>query len=300
MKQFLGIDLGGTAIKYSLMYEDGTIVHPQSISTPKDSLDSLYRAFDAIILPIKYLISGIAMSMPGRIDPQSGFIYTGGAISSYMTNVPFKQLMEERYQLPVAIENDGKCAAHAELWKGALKDVDSGVVVIIGTGIGGGIVLQRKVWRGLHCSAGELSYILTDFHFDKDPVFWGFRNGVNALIAPYAEKKGLDFHSVNGKDFFDALHKHDADAEEIFNQYITSMRSGLLTIQSILDVEKFCIGGGISAQDILIESIQKSVSGYFETAPDYVAMIQPEISRCQFKNDANLIGALKNFIDIHG
>ena len=157
MKTYLSIDVGGTAIKYGLLHENGTILSTDSVPTPKDSIEGFYKTLDEIVSPVLQMISGIAISMPGRIDNQTGHVHTGGAISSYMTNVPLGTLLSERYHLPVAIENDGKCAALAELWLGNLKDVDSGAVMLVGYGIGGGIILNRRLYRGIHAWRPEAS-----------------------------------------------------------------------------------------------------------------------------------------------
>ena len=149
MKKYLCIDVGGTAIKYGIANEEGLLISSDSITTPKKSIEEFYDALDSIVLPVLQMISGIAMSMPGRIENRTGHVYTGGAISSYMTDVPLGTLLSQRYHLPVAIENDGKCAALAELWLGNLKDVDCGAVLLVGYGIGGGIVLNRKLYRGV-------------------------------------------------------------------------------------------------------------------------------------------------------
>lgn len=89
MKTYLSIDVGGTAIKYGLLHENGTILSTDTVPTPKDSIEGFYKTLDEIVSPVLQMISGIAMSMPGRIDNQTGHVHTGGAISSYMTNVPF-------------------------------------------------------------------------------------------------------------------------------------------------------------------------------------------------------------------
>lgn len=301
MNKILAIDLGGTAIKYGLADKEGHLFSTGKISTPKESFDQFLHMLDSIVIPVLNQICGIAMSMPGRVDNLTGHIHTGGAVSSYMTDVPLGSILQKRYHLPIAIENDGKCAAHAELWKGSLKDDDSGAVIIIGYGIGGGIVLDRKVWRGIHHSAGEFSYLVTDYkHGSDDCAYWNYSNGINGLLAPYAIKKGIPLNQLNGEVFFEALHQDDQDAKECFENYIQYMLSGILTLQGILDVETFCIGGGISIEECLIESVRKAVNDYFDSAPEYIAMIRPQIKSCYFKNDANLIGAVKNFINIYG
>ena len=300
MRTFLTIDLGGTSIKSALMKEDGSFTETCSIPTPKESLAQFLEVMDTLILPVSEKISGIAMSMPGLVDHQTGHIHIGGAISSYMNDVPLKEIMEKRYKLPVSIENDGKCAALAEGWIGKLKDVKSGAVILIGSGIGGGILLDGKLWRGAHGSAGEFSYLMREYTHNDFTSFWSYSNAINGLLAPFAQKKNRALQEIDGKLFFEALQSKDSDALSVFDTYIQHLLSGLLTLQAVLDIEKYCIGGGISAQDVLIEAIQTAVDAYFDSIPDYVPLIKPAIDRCAYQNDANLVGALKNFLNLHG
>lgn len=299
MKKYLGIDIGGTFIKYALMSEDGDILEKGDTPTPKDTLDHMLESLDSFISKYKDEVSGIAISAPGRIDTHNGYMHTAGAINHYLGKTPLGDILTEKYGLPVAIDNDAKCAANAELWQGSLKDVSSGVVVIIGTGLGGGVVLENKVWRGIHGAAGEISNLPYDYTRLHEGAFWAGINGVYGLIKPYAVKKELPVEEVNGKVFFEALHNHDVIAKEVFDEYVASMVSGIVSMQALLDVEKFCIGGGISAQDVLINAIREGVDEFFTNNP-WFPSIKPVIDRCAFKNDANLIGALNNFYEVHG
>lgn len=297
MNQYLVIDVGGTAIKYAMMDENATILSQGDTPTPHENFEGFLETLDTIVLPVKDEIKGIAMSMPGRIDNQKGFAYTGGALT-YVHQTPVADILSERYNLKVTIENDGKCAALAEAWIGNLSDVNSGVVVILGTGIGGGIVLDKKVWRGFNGAAGELSAVPGDFRnaFEMQNC-WAFMNGVMGLVIPYATAKNIPVPEMNGKIFFADLLNGDEVAKQVFESFIQTMLAGIINIQAVLDVEKICIGGGISAQDILIETIQNAVKGYFQAAAGKLPVMEPQIDRCKFRNDANLIGALKNFFN---
>ncbi len=298
MSQYLTIDVGGTAIKYALMDEAATYLGTGETPTLRGSMEEFLEALDTVILPHKDEVAGIAFSMPGRIDIDRGFAYTGGALSNFIHNTPVKEILEDRYNLPVWIENDGKCAALAEAWLGNLNDVQSGVVVILGTGIGGGIVLNRKVWRGMNGSAGELSGLPVDYTKGAEKsTMWAYLNGYGGLTAPYAAKKGLDRKAVDGRKFFDAYHQGDPDAKEVFDYFIQTLTAGIITCQAILDVDKYCIGGGISAQDVLIDAAKESVHHYFKVNEGKTAFNEPKVDRCLFRNDANLIGALRNFLD---
>ena len=299
MKKYLGIDIGGTAIKYALLTENGEFLEKGDTPTPQDTLDHMLEAIDSFASKYQSEISGIAMSAPGRINNKTGYLYTAGAINHYLGETALGDILSEKYHVPVAIDNDAKCAANAELWQGALKDVDSGVVIIIGTGLGGGVVLNHQVWRGRHGASGEISNLPHDYARLPERPFWAGINGVYGLIRPYAAKKGLDIKEVNGKTYFEALKQGDEDAKTVFDSYVLTMVSGIVNMQAILDVDKFCIGGGISAQDCLIDAIREGVDEFFMANP-WFPSIKPVIDRCQFKNDANILGALNNFYEVHG
>ena len=300
MKKYLVIDIGGTAIKYALMYEDGSFIEQEKgdIPTPMEGLDALVGAIDSFASKYMDQVSGIAISAPGRIDNKTGYFYTAGALSEYLCGVNLGDILKEKYGVPVAIDNDGKCAANAELWLGALKDVDSGVIIGLGTGIAGGIILNRKLWRGIHGTSSEFSALPTNYKDLSYQNFWANVNGVYGLLVPYAMRKGIDVKETNGRKFFDALHGGDEDAKVVFNEFISTLLVGIVGLQASLDVEKYCIGGGISAQDTLIHAIQEASHQFFKNAGP-LPIIEPIIDRCTFNNDANLIGALKNYLDLY-
>lgn len=300
MEKYLVIDIGGTAIKYALMFEDGSFVEGEKgdIPTPSESLEVLLDAIDSFASKYIDQVAGIAMSAPGRIDNKKGYFYTAGALSHYLSGINLGDILKEKYGVPVAIDNDGKCAANAELWLGALKDVDSGVIIGLGTGIAGGIILNKKIWRGVHGTSSEFSALPTNYKDLSYHNFWANVNGVYGLLIPYAAKKGIDVKETNGRKFFEALHEGDNDAKEVFGEFISTLLVGILGLQASLDVDKFCIGGGISAQDVLIDSLRGAVKEFFAANP-VLPMIEPMIDRCAFNNDANLIGALKNYIDLY-
>ena len=171
------------------------------------------------------------------------------------------------------------------------------VTAAVIAGIGGGIVLDGKVWRGMHGCSGEVSNLPTTY--SEWGTSWATINGTYGLLRPFAAKKGIDVSETNGRKYFEALHAGDEDAKVVFDQFISSLVIGIVGIQVVLDVEKFCIGGGISAQDTLINTLRDAIKDFFATHPG-LPVIEPEIDRCQFNNDANLIGALKTFYDVYG
>ena len=136
MKQYLLIDIGGTFIKYSLADEQARKISGGKVPTPLTNIDDLLAAIEGFAAPLQGQFVGCAISMPGRIDTRNGIAHTGGMLSAFMWEQPFAAQVEARLGVPVTIANDGKCAAAAEGWTGALAGVENGLVLALGTGIG--------------------------------------------------------------------------------------------------------------------------------------------------------------------
>ncbi len=187
-------------------------------------------------------MNGIAVSMPGIIDSANGHVIMGGALE--YNDFYFKNALYKRCPVKIAVNNDAKCAASAEAKLGALKDVGDGVVLLFGTMIGGGIVIDHKVRKGIHCSAGEVSYILTDRA--ADPLYetvWGNRNGIPMLCRYFARKKGLPEEEVDGIRVFEAVNSGDKEAIEVLNDFAKEIAVQIFNLQTVLDMERFAIGG---------------------------------------------------------
>ena len=171
MKQYLLIDIGGTFIKYSLADEQARKISGGKVPTPLTNMDDLLAAIEGFAAPLQGQFVGCAISMPGRIDTRNGIAHTGGMLSAFMWEQPFAAQVEARLGVPVTIANDGKCAAAAEGWTGALAGVENGLVLVLGTGIGGGIILNGKVLMGAHAAAGEVSGLVSDISKMADDDF---------------------------------------------------------------------------------------------------------------------------------
>ncbi len=139
----LTMDIGGSSIKYGICNLQGEFLDRGSVKTPLSSLGDLLNVIKEIHSSYKNVI-GIAISMPGVIDVIKGIAITGGALS-YIDNAPLVEIISREVKKKVVIANDGKCAALAELGFGNLKDIKNGVAMILGTGIGGGIVINGEL-----------------------------------------------------------------------------------------------------------------------------------------------------------
>lgn len=287
-ERYLAIDVGGTAIKYLLTDRTAKIQKINEMKTNRDK-EELFHSLDEIIAPIINDINGIAMSFPGKIDAEKGIAHTAGALNA-ICNLPIKSILEEKYSKPVWIENDGKCGALAEFWKGNLADVKNGVFMGIGTEIAGGIILEGKLYRGSFGSSEEFSSMLNCLKNPINEKRFGKIGGHKNLIAYYGSDKCIDSY-----EFFEKYQNCDEAAQNALKEYSRIIAAGIINIQSILDVEKFCIGGGISAQDVLIEEIRESLNEFIKVKSSE-AINEPAIEKCRFENASCCVGALYNFL----
>ncbi len=295
MKKYLTLDVGGSAIKYGLIQEDLIFIEKSKIPTPLDSMESFVNAVGSIYDQYKDEIEGMAISMPGIIDPSTGHCYTGGALS-YVVDVNMADILRQRCPLPISIGNDAKCAANAEVGFGALKDIDDGAVVILGTGIGGCLIKDHKVHIGKHLMAGEFSSIKTDYH---NPIAhddeWCKRNGIAGLLKRVQEALNTDEH-FTGVEIFEMANNGNEKVIAGIDQFALEVATQIFNIHFIFDCEKVAIGGGISAQPLLIELIQK----HFDNIISNIGFNAPrcEVVVCEFRNDANMIGALYQLLEM--
>lgn len=297
---YLLIDLGGTEIKYALMTKEAVILEKSKIRTPigtDRNIDDLLEALDVIISQYLPEIKGIGISMPGIIDSDTGYSFTSGAIL-YITGKNLPQILEKKYSIPVTAENDGKAAALAELWKGSLIGVQNAAVVILGTGVGGGIIIDGKLYKGTQFSAGEMSFMLAN-PFKEE--YWGSTGGVGCLMDLVSQKTGTPVEELDGIQIFEFANQGDTFVLDALDCYTKGIAKQLYSIQALLDLEIFAIGGGISEQPLLIKYLQKNIDEFMDNHAFKTLMPvipTPKVITCKFFNDSNLIGALYHHLKL--
>ena len=292
MKKYLVFDLGGTLIKHALMNEEGEILARGSVKTPDRSVsrEDLFAVLDEIAGSYEY--DGIAVSSPGILDSGSGIINTV-AVFPCLNGCHFKEEAQERYHVPVSIENDGKCAALAEVFKGNLQDVQDGAVMVLGTAVGGAVILDGKLRRGKHQSAGEFSGMCINFEKPYEKESYEAMLGVKGLIRRVKETAGTEYGS--GTEVFDMIEAGDLDVYEGLVRYCQDLAMAIFSLNLALDLERVLIGGGISRRPVLIKEVKKAMERLDEIHPDLrqgVRLPKPEVDVCRYWNDSNLVGAL--------
>lgn len=285
---FLVMDIGGTFIKYAHMDELGTIDFQDKVKTPLSSFEEFWNVMDQIV---DERFDGIAVSFPGPVDAQKGMVIHGGSLS-YMKDFPFVKEMQNRYQTFCAIENDARCAALAEVWKGNLKDIPVGMAVVFGTGIGSSIVINGKLFKGAHFFSGEISCMLTR---DQDQLGWqaSFHHEAGVPFLLEKVKQALELQELNGEQLFQLIENQNETAVSIFQTYCKTLAKQFYNLQCVIDPQRICIGGGISQQPLFIEGLKQAIHELTSHLP--VKVPEAEILPCKFHNDSNLIGALYHF-----
>lgn len=295
MRYFTAIDVGGTSIKYALINETGKVEKLDKVTIPK-TIEDFYQTIQTIDQKINSFKEtvGVALSMPGAVDSESGFIGGASAVE-YIHGPNIKEELEKRVNKPVQIENDANCAALAEVWIGSASDVQDCLFIVSGTGIGGAVVKNKKIHKGKHLHGGEFGYMITTNNIDEEEFStWSWDGSTVAVVRGVANEMGVSIDSLDGKDIFD-----NVDTNLIYKKYVNRfyyvLAMGIFNLQYAFDPEKIVIGGGISAREDLLEQVNTRLATIFERFDH--AKVQPTVVKCQFENEANLIGAVYHFIN---
>ena len=233
--KLMTFDVGGTEIKYAVMDESYTMYDSGFVPTPLDTFEHFSEIINSIYQPHAEEVEGIAMSLPGLIDIDNGVVLGSGALRYNWGRAVGPQLSEV-CGCPVVLENDGKAAAQAEFIAGSLQGCTNAAVFVIGTGVGGGLIVNREIVRGIHQKAGEFSFINADPNkFDTYDGFVGTACSTKGLLTMYNRMKGTD-EEINGREFFRRL-PEDETANKALDTLAESVAKQIYNLYWLLDVE---------------------------------------------------------------
>ncbi|MBO4897665.1 MAG: ROK family protein [Clostridia bacterium] len=306
---YVGIDFGGTNIKAGAINENGRIICKGMIKTEKSKT---YReTVNDIVELIKGLfktsgldlseIASIGMGVPGTCDSKRGLILLAENIG--YEYVPMADEIKKYFDVPVYITNDANCAAYGEYSKMDDK-ADDVVFVTLGTGIGGGIILNGKIFEGKNGTAGEIGHIPIEKNGEKCNCgmtgCWERYASVSALVRMterYAQEhpgsgvaKKIEFDgAVSGKTAFSLAKEGDEGGRVIVSEWIKNLSQGIITVINMLQPEYIIIGGGISREgdyilNPLLEEIKKDT--YYNSIENKTKIITAKLF-----NDAGFVGA---------
>lgn len=301
---YVVFDVGGTEIKYSVMGQDGTIFTQGIVPTPKTGLEEFLNTLQELYRANCAGTAGIAVSMPGIIDSAAGVCRSGGALG-YNQGQPIAALLAERCHCPVHIENDGKCAVLAEYATGSLQGCQNAAVYLLGTGVGGGLIIGGEPVRGRHFSAGEFSFLSTDAAaWGQMGAMVGVNSSTLALVRAVQAAVGVPAEQpFNGRDAFGYLNAGHEGALAALRRFCRGIAWQIYNLQVLLDLERVAIGGGVSRQPLLVKTIDECFGELLADAPEFVRRDisqTVEIVPCRYGNEANQIGALQSYLKAEG
>lgn len=312
MNQYcFGVDLGGTTVKIGLFDPEGTVLEKWEIPTRKDDNgNNILPDIAAAILGkmdemniTKEAVIGVGIGVPGPVDDE-GVIYKAVNLGWGVMNI--NDVLGGLLQLPVKAGNDANVAALGEMWCGGGKGYNNMVLVTLGTGVGGGIIVNGKILTGATGAGGEIGHIHMQ---DDESEACGCGNhgcleqyasatGVVRLatrkLATTSEDSILRKDDVTAKAVFDAVKAGDKVACEIAEEFGLYLGKGLASIASVVNPEAFVIGGGVSkAGDVLLDYVSKNYVKYvFHGSRDAAFKL------ATLGNDAGIYGAAKLVLNI--
>lgn len=319
----LVMDFGGTSVKYGIVDETGNILRSGRKDAPLRSKEQFVETAGEIYGDYKNDVEGVSISIPGYVDTKTGTLIGSGAYRSlYGCCLP--ELLRETIPVKIAVENDGKCGALAEAWKGALAECRDGVVMILGTGIAGGIIKDKKIHAGWNLTAGEFSNILVR---PQDPTFCGLavmNCAAFGLTYQLCKAKNLaldcqdcsseminidkSFGSrfpenkepkerikADGKQLAKWLEEGDPIVQEIYNNFLGSLCTMIFNVQVILAPQRVVIGGGLSRMPGLIDDV-KSVLKDLYAGTGLGPELQAKVVKSSYLDECNLIGAAYHYM----
>ena len=311
MKRYaIGIDLGGTNIKGGVVDGDGSVVYRTSIATMGDEgrdvvLDRIAMLIDQVHEAAGLdwnVIAAIGIGSPGPLDPKRGLIVHAPNLPGW-ENLPLRDIMEKRFPVPVLVENDANAAAFGETWVGAGKGCTATILLTLGTGIGGGIVLNGKVWQGADGMGAELGHMTIDYQGRKCNC------GSQGCIEAYASATAMvrrmreaieageessmkatidDPEKFTAAGIHDAAVAGDALAARILDETGRLLGVAIASFINIFNPERVILSGGMTeAGEMLFGPMREEVA---RRAFD-LSVEGCEIVKAALPADAGIIGA---------
>lgn len=320
----LACDFGGSSVKYALVDHAAILTEAGEVEAPLQTKEAFTETVAKLYERFGNRVDGIAISLPGLIDAETGLHHGSGAYAPILSGQNIIRLLQARCPTRITVENDGKCGALAEAWNGSLSDVATGAVLVLGTAIGGGVVLNGDVQRGYCFSAGEFSFAVTggDTYSMLNEAWMNV--GVIGLTYKVCKYKNLDlscqdtapmllrydrlfrdrfpaaegepYHvKADGRQIFRWLDEGDADTWRAYREFLRSLTILIHNIQVCIAPERIALGGGLSREARLLPDLAAEQSVFYEQAGVPVSL-RSHLVVSRYLRECNLIGAAYHFM----
>jgi len=310
-KNVIGIDLGGTTAKIGILAPTGEIIDKWSLETDisddginivPNLVESINDHLESQDLTAEDFL-GIGMGSPGTVDREEGTVI-GAFNLNWTTLQPVRQIMEEGTGIPFLIDNDANVAALGEQWIGAGNKEPNVAFITLGTGVGGGLIVDNNLIHGARDAAGEIG------HVTVEPGGYECTCGKEGCLEQYASATGIvrladdmvaeytaesrlqdkivNSETIDSKIIFDSAKAGDVFAEQVVDRFVHYLSLALGNVANLLNPSTIVLGGGVSqAGNYLAEKVNKAVETFtFPTIRDVT-----KIKIAELGNDAGMIGA---------
>jgi glucokinase len=304
MSYVVGVDVGGTKIAAGVLDSEGRVVARSLAPTPADDPAALRRSIIETVTTLRepYQVEAIGVSAAGFVSADRNRVVFGPNVD--WGHEPVGDMLAEGIGLPVVIENDGNAAAWAEYRFGAGQGVAHLLMVVLGTGVGGGLILDGRVYRGGHGLAAEIGHLglvpggipcpcgrrgcleqyASGSALERDARVAAAAGGASALLAA----AGGDPDAVSGRMVTELARAGDPDAVALVEDLAESLALGLASLHALLHPRLVILGGGLGgAGEVILAPVRRALAAAMGEGGD----VMPEVRSARLGNDAGLIGA---------
>lgn len=321
----IGVDLGGTNLRIAAVDDRGNLLEKTTLGTQVSRgrdfvVGEMVEAIRALALKLHKSgeLKGIGIAVPGIIEMETGIVRKSPNLPDW-TDYPVRSDIEKALGTSVILENDANAAALGEKWQGAARDFDSMCMITLGTGVGGGLVLDGKVWHGMNGMAGEIGHM----NVEPEGVLCGcgsygcleqyasatavvrmakeaIATGADTELRRAAEPGNEEF---NSRVVFQLAIQGDRAAHQIFDKVGRSLGRKIADLVNLLNLHMYVIGGGVSSaweafSPALFDELRKRSLVYVATTPQHPEGASPKgkhtiVTRALLGSDAGLFGAAR-------
>lgn len=293
MRYYAVFDIGGTSVKHALMDEEGKIHSEGAFKTPKTSLSTLLSTMADVAKGYGELqkIEGIPVSAPGAVNIVTGII-EGASALPYLHGPDVRGILEGMTGKTCRFDNDANCAALAEGFNGACKDTDNYIAIVIGTGIGGAVVIDRKLVRGKHLHGGEFGFMIMEDIY-KEPIGTTYSHNAStyAIVLEAARIRNVDPETLDGEKVFALADQGDAEMIALLGRFYRRLAVGIYNLQYAIDPDRIVVSGAVTRRADFFDRLNGVLGGMKNDLSKLHIQVEP----CFHKHNANLVGALYSY-----
>jgi glucokinase len=289
-QRVIGVDLGGTKILAGIVDRDGTVERRRELPTPLDSQDELLQGLAGAVEDVlEEDVAALGFGIPSTIDQRSGKAVT--SVNIPLADLDLRGAMHERFGLPVGIDNDANAATLAEWAHGAGRGTRHMVMLTLGTGVGGGLILDGKPYRGAIGAGAELGHMVIDLDGPPCQGACTGRGHLEVLASGHAATTAAQERfgaAADAHRLVRLANEGDSDAVAILAEIGSRLGAGMVSLVNIFDPELIVVGGGFAAAgDLLLEPARKRVAREaLSPAREFVRIVRAELGTA-----AGLVGA---------